>query len=454
MHWETLTAELPPERRHRLLDEAGPILLSLTGSRPGDRSRLPALARTALEEAAGRMRMAPPTDVQLDELARALLSRAGGLGFLEQLMPPVCNRYTDLVLNPGGQLWARARGDMDFTHLADQTPSHQEVWQAVESLLGPLGRACTEASPSVDARLPRDAAAGFAGARLKVLHPAIAPGDGYPSLALRFFEPNPVDPQQLLAWDMLPEMVLAQLLEAVGNRTNVLVAGGTGTGKTTLLSALCHGIPRSARIVKIEDPEELWLPHPNVATLEARPAPPGSSIPGYTVTDGVDDAMRMAPSHILVGEVRTGDAALSLFRAFMSDHSGLATFHANGPLEALVRLGVVMFADAGVPFEASRTMFVQAIQQVVHIGFAEGRRRVLGVYGVREETGADHDVRFEPIWQSGHADPDLRLSTAPIAPPKPKAPRRTARRTAPARKKRAAADDAKEPAPTGTKEKA
>lgn len=459
MHWETLTAELSPERRHRLLDEAGPILLSLTGSQPGDRSRLPALARTALEEAAGRMRMAPPTDIQLDELVRALLSRAGGLGFLEQLMPPVCNLYTDLVLNPGGQLWARARGDMDFTHLADQAPSHQEVWQAIESLLGPLGRACTEASPSVDARMPRDAASGFAGARLKVLHPAIAPGDGYPSLALRFFEPNPVDPRQLLAWDMLPEAVLAQLLEAVGNRTNVLVVGGTGTGKTTLLSALCHGIPRSARIVKIEDPEELWLPHPNVATLEARPAPPGSSIPGYTVTDGVDDAMRMAPSHILVGEVRTGDAALSLFRAFMSDHSGLATFHANGPMEALIRLGVVMFADAGVPFEASRTMFVQAIQQVVHIGFAEGQRRVLGVYGVRPETNTAHDVRFEPVWQSDHADPDLSLSTAPTAPPKPKAPRKTAagraaRRTAPARKKRAAAEDAKEPAPTGTKEKA
>ena len=171
MHWETLTAELSPERRHRLLDEAGPILLSLTGSRPGDRGRLPALARTALEEAAGRMRMAPPTDIQLDELVRALLSRAGGLGFLEQLMPPVCDRYTDLVLNPSGQLWARARGDMDFTHLADQTPSHQEVWQAIESLLGPLGRSCTEASPSVDARMPRDAASGFAGARLKVLHP-------------------------------------------------------------------------------------------------------------------------------------------------------------------------------------------------------------------------------------------------------------------------------------------
>ena len=456
--------------------------------------------------------MAPPTDTQLDELVRALLSRAGGLGFLEQLMPPVCNRYTDLVLNPSGQLWARARGDMDFTHLADQTPSHQEVWQAIESLLGrlrmldlvrapvprgrsglpgtdaaglqPLHRSGPESQPSsgrgrggtwtthlADQRhqlaghrvgFAGAHASGFAGARLKVLHPAIVPGDGYPSLALRFFEPNPVDPQQLLAWDMLPEPVLAQLLEAVGNRTNVLVVGGTGTGKTTLLSALCHGIPKSARIVKIEDPEELWLPHPNVATLEARPAPPGSSIPGYTVTDGVDDAMRMAPSHILVGEVRTGDAALSLFRAFMSDHSGLATFHANGPLEALIRLGVIMFADAGVPFEASRTMFVQAIQQVVHIGFTEGRRRVLGVYDVGLETDTTHDVRFEPVWQSEHADPIPRLSTSPAAAPKPKALRKTAtgktaRRTAATRKKRAAApakEDTKAADPTETREQA
>ena len=121
-----------------------------------------------------------------------------------------------------------------------------------------------------------------------------------------------------------------------------------------------------------------------------------------------------------------------------------------------------MFADAGVPFEASRTMFVQAIQQVVHIGFAEGRRRVLGVYGVRQETGATHDVRFEPVWQSEHADPIPRLSTSPAAAPKPKAPRKTAtgktttRRTAATRKKRAAAPakDAKEADPSENREQA
>ena len=133
-----------------------------------------------------------------------------------------------------------------------------------------------------------------------------------------------------------------------------MVIGGTATGKTTLLSALCHGIPSAARIVKIEDPEEIWVPHPNVTTLEARPAPPGSNVPSYTVADGVDDAMRLAPTYVIVGEVRRGDAALALFRAMMSDHAGLTTFHADGPEHAAYRIGVIMYSDAGVRMEAAR----------------------------------------------------------------------------------------------------
>ena len=147
---------------------------------------------------------------------------------------------------------------------------------------------------------------------------------------------------------MAPPAVIEALLEHVARGLRLLVIGGTASGKTTLLSALCHAIPRQARVVKIEDPEEIWLDHPNVVTLEARPAPPGSSVPPYTVKNGVDDAMRMAPKWLIVGEVRHGDAALALFRAQMSDHPGLSTFHAEGPEEAVFRMAVVMWADAQV----------------------------------------------------------------------------------------------------------
>jgi pilus assembly protein CpaF len=235
-----------------------------------------------------------------------------------------------------------------------------------------------------------------------VLHPAICAGDGYPSLALRLYEPEPVPPQRMVEWGVLPAAVMESLLAAVSRRLRVLVVGGTGTGKTTLLSALCHGIPPESRLVKVEDPEEIWLPHPNVTTLEARPAPPGSDVPAYTVSDGVDDAMRLAPTHVIVGEVRTGSAALSLFRALMSDHAGLTTFHAEGAEEAVFRLGVILFADAGVRFDAARGLFAQAIDLVVQVGWQEGRRRALGVWEVAGLAG--EQVRFRTLWQPGETE--------------------------------------------------
>jgi len=111
---------------------------------------------------------------------------------------------------------------------------------------------------------------------------------------------------------VFPTGVLATLTEAVGNRLRVVVIGGTATGKTTLLSALCHGIPSAARIVKIEDPEEIWVPHPNVTTLEARWAPPGSNVPSYTVADGVDDALRLAPTYVTLAPARSTRAKSGL----------------------------------------------------------------------------------------------------------------------------------------------
>lgn len=338
--------------------------------------------------------------------AQQLPEQHRGMGWLEFLFVPGGQNWTDVVLNGNGVVWARPKNSLAFECLDQVRPSPGEVWQAIEALLSPLGRACTEASPSVDAKIPRNAETGFPGARLKILHPAIAPGDGFPAFAIRFFEQKPVTPKQIVEWGMLPEEVMDLLLQAVAEGQNILIAGGTGTGKTTLLSALCHGITMNERIVKIEDPEEIWLPHPDVVTLEARPAPPGSPVPSYGVTNGVNDAMRLAPSHIIVGEVRTGTAALSLFRALMSDHSGLTTFHANGPQEALSRLGVIMFSDAQVPFDASRSLFRQAIHQVVHIGFEGGKRKVLGIHKIQQQ-GRYNRVNFECIYPGPAGDAEM-----------------------------------------------
>jgi pilus assembly protein CpaF len=253
----------------------------------------------------------------------------------------------------------------------------------------------------VDAKLPRSE--GMGGARVKILHPILVPGAGFPAINIRLFEPIPVLPEQLVAWGVAPEMVIQALVEAVSRQARVLVTGGTATGKTTILSALCSGIPKSARVVKIEDPEEIWLDHPHVLTIEARPAPPGSSVPPYTLRDGVDDAMRMSPRWLIVGEVRKGDAAMSLFRAQMSDHPGLSTFHAEGPEQAVFRLAVILFSDVGVQMQAAQAIFAEAIDLVVQVGWLDGRRQLLGIWEVERLLQAGN-VHFRPLYKPGDGE--------------------------------------------------
>jgi len=155
-------------------------------------------------------------------------------------------------------------------------------------------------------------------------------------------------------------------------------------------------------VVKIEDPEEIWLDHPHVVTIEARPALPGSSVPAYTLKNGVDDAMRMSPRWLILGEVRTGDAAMSLFRAQMSDHPGLSTFHAESPEHSVFRMGVIMGADVKVDLDTVKGIFVEAIDLVVQVGWLDGRRQVLGAWEV-ERRMQDNQVRFRQLYRPGEA---------------------------------------------------
>lgn len=398
MSWTGVQTTLQANQIEQIREEACRSLSNLPFQILRNRRELGQRADQAVRSAIRRLGAPMPDANQLQALIAWVAARVGGLGFLDGLLPPASQRFTDILVNGDGSIWGRAKGAMHFEQL-DLRPSVEEVWRTAEALLALQGRACTEATPTVDAKLPRDRDLGFGGARLKVVHPAIAAGDGFPVMAIRLFEPKPVPPTHIVQWGVFPQPVMDGLLEAVANRLRLLIVGGTATGKTTLLSALCHGIPTSARIVKVEDPEEIWLPHSNVTTLEARPAPPGSDVPPYTVSDGVDDAMRLAPTHVIVGEVRTGTAALSLFRALMSDHAGLTTFHAEGPDEAVFRLGVIMFADAQVKFEAAKGLFAQAIDLVVHVGWRDGRRKALGVWEVAGQAGSN--IKFNTLWQPG-----------------------------------------------------
>jgi len=392
--WVNLTETITETQQQEVIAQAVSNLRGLPLNVTRNRQALQPYARQAVQRVMVEKGYTAPAAL-VEALVRKVASEVGGMGFLDELLPPNRTDLVEIALNPDGAVWVMPKGSQAWVKL-DYRPTVEEAWRAVEALLGATGHALTEAEPTVDAKLPRFADMG--GARVKAIHPIITPGLGYPSLNIRLFEPKPVLPEQIVAWKMAPSFVMDTLLEAVAKRSRVLVIGGTSMGKTTFLSALANGgIPKDARVVKIEDPEEIWLDHPNVVTLEARHAPVGSRIAPYTVRDGVDDALRMAPQWLIVGEVRTGSAVLSLFRAQMSDHPGLSTFHADSPDKAVLRMGAILHADAQVKTAAAKMLFAEAVDVVVQVGMARGLRRVIGVWEVEGIKGGD--VRFRTLYR-------------------------------------------------------
>jgi pilus assembly protein CpaF len=384
--------------RKRVVDEvAGQFsTLSLAEMR-SDREKLLVRIIPHVRSALDRLGM---QSMDVDGIAREVIARIGGLGFLEPLLR-TDSGLSEISVTPNGDVWLLKKGAPAFERL-DIKPAETEVWRAVESLLAPLGRAVTESSPTVDAKIPRQE--GLAGgARVKIIHPVVAPGLGYPSINVRLFEPNPVPPEKIVEWGVAPAAVVNGLVDLVSKAYRVLVIGGTASGKTTLLSALCSGIPKDARVVKIEDPEEIWLDHPHVVTLEARPAQVGSSIVPYSLASGVDDAMRMSPKWLIVGEMRRGDAIKALLDAQMSDHPGLSTFHAEGPDAAVQRMTLKLNTDTGVRAEGGKEMIAQSIDLIVQVGWHNGKRAMIGVWEVEKALKAGN-VQFRRLYTTGEQE--------------------------------------------------
>lgn len=403
--WGAMVPTMTDEQRARIVQEVirsfeGASLADLRGSR----DKLMARAIQGIAQQVTRMNCQTTPD-ETQAMAQEVLAHIGGLGFLEPLLR-IDAGLSEIAVTPYGGVWLQAKGAPAFER-APINPSRTEVWRAVEVLLAPLGRSCSEASPSVDAKIPRSPELP-GGARVKILHPVIAPGEGFPSINIRLFEPKPVLPEQIIRWNVAPAAVINALVELVGQGMRVVVIGGTGSGKTTLLSALCNGIPKSARVVKIEDPEEIWLDHPHVVTLEARPAVIGSSVPAYTLTHGVRDAMRMSPKWLIVGEMRDGHAIKALFDAQMSDHPGLSTYHAEGPHAAVRRMALHLNNDLKLEDSGARDLFSQALDLIVQVGLRQGKRGIQGVWEVEKEL-TDGKVTFRQLYAPG--DPQLAAPT-------------------------------------------
>jgi len=316
----------------------------------------------------------------LDDDARGRLTtriaeRSFGLGPLEPLLgdPTV----DEVMVNGPDQVWVEREGRIELT--AARFAGESDLRHAIERILAPLGRRVDESEPLVDGRLPD-------GSRVNVVVAPLALDGSV--LTIRRFRPRGFGPQDLVANGTWAPPLHDLLEKAVRARCNVLISGGTGSGKTTTLNALTEFIGADERIVTVEDAAELRLRHPHVVRLEARPA----SLEGrgeVTVRRLVRNALRMRPDRIVVGEVR-GAEALDMLSAMSSGHDGsLSTVHAGSPEEALRRVETLaLMAGLGLPHEAVRDQVASALDIVVHQArMADGSRRVVAVSEIVRVAG-------------------------------------------------------------------
>jgi pilus assembly protein CpaF len=299
-----------------------------------------------------------------------------GLGPLEELLadPTV----EEVMVNGPGNVYVERGGRIERAGVV--FPDEEELRNAIERILAPLGRRIDELSPMVDARLAD-------GSRVNVVIPPLAL-DG-PALSIRRFGARRPGPGELVELGTLTPAQCELLEGAVAGRRSVLVSGGTGSGKTTLLNALSSFIATGERVVTIEDAAELRLQQPHVVRLESRPA----SVEGrgeVTVRDLLRNALRMRPDRIVIGEVR-GPEALDLLTALNTGHDGaLSTVHANSPEDALSRLETLsLMAGLGLPHGAIAEQVQRGVDLVVHIERRkDGSRRVAEIAEVVRAAGA------------------------------------------------------------------
>ena len=272
---------------------------------PGETDRQHIRERVeALVSAAFRKRNLRPGLQQEAQIAEELTRRILGLGFLDLLLPPARTDLSEITIYSSGLMQMMKKGSVRWETI-DLHPEAGEIWRVLDRLIGPQNKTLNETNPWINAKLPATPH-NPGGGRIKALHPAIAPPGRNPCINIRLYEQKPVKPEWLLERGVMSAEMMDLLRQAMEEGERILISGGTRTGKTTLLSALCNFLPAGWRIVKIEDPEEIWIDRQTVQTVEARPQAVGTEVRPYTLADGVDDAMRMSPDYLVIGEVRDG----------------------------------------------------------------------------------------------------------------------------------------------------
>jgi pilus assembly protein CpaF len=368
---ETLAAAAPPERgvadpyaelktrvHHACIAKLGPELF--TAESTGDLSER--VLRAVTEQLA--LDRTPLTRDERRQLVREITDDILGYGPLEPFLRD--DSVTEIMVNGGERIYIERAGKIELSDSTFVDDAH--LLRIIDKIVSQVGRRVDEASPMVDARLPD-------GSRVNAIIPPLALRG--PTLTIRKFSRDPYTMDDLINFGSLTPKSAHFLAACVQGKLNVLVSGGTGTGKTTTLNALSAYIPGDERIITIEDAAELQLQQDHVITLEARP--PNIEGQGEVkIRELVRNALRMRPDRIIVGEVR-GPETLDMLQAMNTGHEGsLTTIHANSPRDALARLEtLVLTAGVELPLRAIREQVASAFDLLIQITrLVDGSRRI------------------------------------------------------------------------------
>ncbi len=364
--------ELRQKIHHQLIDELGPILYDKRLSEDDLRRRVHEQLHQALAQ-----ERTPLSAADKAQLIQDVSDDILGYGPIDRLLKD--EEITEVMVNGPGSVYIERFGKLEKT---DATfIDEQHLRRIIDKIVGQVGRRIDEATPLCDARLPD-------GSRVNaVIHPLAIGG---PFLTIRKFSTDPYQIDDLIKFGTLNAASARFLQALVVGQLNIIVSGGTGTGKTTTLNVLSSFIPNDQRIVTVEDAKELQMHQDHVLAMEARP--PNIEGKGQiTIRDLVRNALRMRPDRIVVGECRGGEA-LDMLQAMNTGHDGsLTTIHANSPRDTLSRLEtLVLMAGYDLPVRAIREQVASALDCIVQLSrLRDGTRRITHI---TEVQGMEGDV--------------------------------------------------------------
>jgi len=317
------------------------------------------------------------TRLERQKITAEILDEVVGLGPIEQLLKD--EQISEIMVNGPKNIYVERNGKIEQVNFTFRDNEH--VLHIIDKIVSPIGRRIDEAMPMVDARLPD-------GSRVNAIIPPLSLVG--PVITIRKFFRDPLTIQDLIRFGTLTPKMATFLEACVKGRLNIVISGGTGSGKTSTLNVLSSFIPGNERIVTIEDSAELQLRQEHVITLETRP-PNIEGKGAITIRDLVRNSLRMRPERIVVGEVRAGEA-LDMLQAMNTGHDGsLTTGHANSSRDILSRLEtMVLMAGMDLPVRAIREQMASAIDLIVQQArLRDGSRKIINI---TEVLGMEGDV--------------------------------------------------------------